>query len=65
MTRQDKIYKLKELISIHEHESYELTRMRERWNDHDDPGSDPGLQYEQELIVEKSYYKIIEYIKTM
>lgn len=65
MSREDNIYILKQFIEDYEDESRELTEMVYRWNHYDDPGSDPGLQYEQEMKVEKAYNKIVEFIKTL
>ena len=61
----DKIYKLKQLISEYEDETRELSEMIDRWSHYDDPSSDPGLQYEQELKVEDAYNQIVEFTKTL
>lgn len=63
MYREDIIYKLKELISDYEYEKRVLTDMIDSWNNHDDPESDPGLQYEQEYIVDNAYNAIVEFTK--
>lgn len=65
LSRERTIYKLKELISEYEEEVRELEQMCRQWNDHDDPGSDPGLQYEQECKVDKMYQEVIQFAKTL
>ncbi len=62
---KEKIRTLKRLIDNYEDELKELEDMVDRWNDFDDPGSDPGLQYEQENRVEIAYGLIVEYAKTL
>ncbi len=61
--REDKIYKLKILILDYEREKETLSEMVQSWKE-GDPMSDPGLQYEQELEVDKAYKAIIDYVKT-
>ena len=62
---EEDIRKLKNLISDYEEERDELSAMVSRWEDHDDPGSDPGLQYEQENRVAKAYNRVVEYAKKL
>lgn len=63
MKRDDFIYKLKELISEYEDDVYYLEEMIDDWEKHDDPCSDPGLQYEKELEVDRSFKSIIQFVK--
>lgn len=65
MNREDTIYKLKQLISDYQEEQQTLSEMIDAWNDFDDPGSDPGLQFEQEMVVKSAYNKIVEFAKQM
>ena len=60
--REDNIYNLKSLIRDYEELAEELANMIDNWND-GDPTSDPGLQYEKELEMDKAYNKIIEFAK--
>lgn len=60
---EDKIYKLKSLIRDYEELKEELSTMIDLWNNHDDPMSDPGLQYEKECEVDKAYKAITEFAK--
>lgn len=60
---EDIIYELKYLIKSWERSKEILKEMIEDWKEYDDPGSDPGLQYEQEMEVEKRWEKIKEYCK--
>jgi hypothetical protein len=65
MTQEDKIYKLKSLISDYETELRRLQEMIFAWKNYNDSGSDPGLQFEQENEVEKHYNKIKNFLKEM
>jgi hypothetical protein len=68
MYREDIILELKSLISDYEYEkrelSYmigELSYMIGQWEEYDDPGSDPGLQYEQEIKLENEWKKLVKF----
>lgn len=65
MSREDMIIELKSLIREYEDLNEELSSMYEMWDKHDDPASDPGLQYEKETEVDKSYNAIREFAKKM
>ena len=39
------------MLSIIEEEKRLLDEMVDNWNEHDDPCSDPGLQYEKEMEI--------------
>ena len=62
--RENFISRLKSFISDYEYEVREMEAMKERWEEYDDPGSDPGLQYEQEMKIENAFNHIIEHVKT-
>ncbi len=62
---EEGIRKLKELIGYYDEEKEELESMQKRWEEHDDPGSDPGLQYEQEHKVIKAYNNVIVHAKKL
>jgi len=61
MYREDIILELKSLISDYEYEKRELSYMIGQWEEYDDPGSDPGLQYEQEVKLENEWNKLIKF----
>lgn len=63
MNNEDIIYKLKSLISDWENEKENLHNMVSDWEEYDDPGSDPGLQFEQEMKVEKCWDKLSKFCK--
>ena len=52
------IRNLKWLIQEYDEAVNKLDDMITNWNDYDDPGSDPGLQYEQENKIKDIYNKI-------
>lgn len=58
-----KITTLKALISEYENEKEILDDMVRDWEEYDDPGSDPGLQYEQEMMVDECWNKLSEFCK--
>ncbi len=47
--------KLRSLLEELEREEEQLTTMNDLWENHGDPGSDPGLQFEQEARVQELY----------
>lgn len=59
------IDKLKSLISDYENERSYLREMADQWEKYDDPGSDPGIQYSQAEIIEKSYNDLKNYIEEL
>lgn len=61
MYREDIIMELKSLISDYEYEKRELSYMKGQWEEYDDPGSDPGLQYEQEVKIENEWNKLVKF----
>jgi hypothetical protein len=61
MYREDIILELKSLISDYEYEKRELSYMIGQWEEYDDPGSDPGLQYEQEVKLENEWNKLVKF----
>jgi hypothetical protein len=61
MYREDIILELKSLISDYEYEKRELSYMIGQWEEYDDPGSDPGLQYEQEIKLENEWKKLVKF----
>ena len=63
MNSEDIIYRLKNLISDWEDEKQNLDNMVESWEQYDDPGSDPGLQYEQEMKVEECWNELSKFCK--
>lgn len=62
---EEKIKKLTDLIEEFNDEQRRLVEMRHQWEDHDDPTSDPGLQFEQECRVEKAFKNVVEYAKSL
>jgi hypothetical protein len=65
MRNIDKIYKLRNLINDYEYEVGVLDDMETSWNEYDDPGSDPGLQFEQSNKIEDSWNEIVEFCKEL
>jgi hypothetical protein len=65
MTRTDKAEHLKFLISNFLYEARELEDMVNRWEKHDDPGSDPGLQYEQEMKMDNEWKELVNFAKQL
>ncbi len=65
MGREENIKKLKRLIEDYEDELQEAVDMIRRWNEQDDPMSDPGLQYEQSNKVDASYEKVVEFAQSI
>lgn len=65
MFPSDHIRALNWLIREYEEDSDELHRMIDLWDNHDDPMSDPGLQFEQSEKVEQKYKKVIKYLERM
>ena len=63
MNNEDIIYRLKSLISDWEQEKENLDNMIRDWEEYDDPGSDPGLQYEQEMKVEECWNELSKFCK--
>lgn len=63
MNNEDIIYQLKSLISEWENEKQDLHDMIENWENYNDPGSDPGLQYEQETKVEECWNELSKFCK--
>ena len=63
MYSENIIYRLKNLISDWEDEKQNLDNMVESWEQYDDPGSDPGLQYEQEMKVEECWNELSKFCK--
>ena len=61
MYREDIILELKSLINDYEYEKRELSYMIGQWEEYDDPGSDPGLQYEQEVKLENEWNKLVKF----
>jgi hypothetical protein len=61
MNNEDIIYQLKSLISEWENEKRDLHDMIKNWENYQDPGSDPGLQYEQETKVEECWNVLSEF----
>lgn len=59
------IQQLKSLINDYDMLSQELENMVFLWEKHDDPMSDPGLQFEKECEVEAAYLKIVNFASTM
>lgn len=59
----DIIRTLKALIRDWEYENQYLEDMIADWEEHNDPGSDPGLQYEQEMKVEKCWNELSKFCK--
>lgn len=59
------IAKLKELIYEYDEARSTLDEMQVRWNEHDDPTADPGLQFEQETKVENALKDIKRYVQVM
>jgi hypothetical protein len=63
MDRTEIIYNLKSLIDDFESESETLSNMIDNWSNHNDPMSDPGLQYEQEMLVDKCWNDLVIFCK--
>jgi hypothetical protein len=63
MNREEIIYHLEHLIKEYKYECSVLEDMLECWEQHDDPGSDPGLQYEQEMVIDEKWNKIQSFCK--
>lgn len=61
-TNKYKVNRLKGFIIEYEDECNTLEEMQEAWNKYSDPGSDPGLQYEQELRISNAYEEIKSYV---
>ena len=61
MFREDIILELKSLINDYEYEKRELSYMIGQWEEYDDPGSDTGLQYEQEVKLENEWNKLVKF----
>lgn len=61
--RAEKIKKLKSLIRDYEYLTQELSQMIDLWENHDDPTSDPGLQYEKECEIDRAYLDISDFVK--
>lgn len=61
--REDLVSRLKSFIDDYEYEVRELGYMKDRWEE-GDSGSDPGLQYEQEMKIDAAYDQIIDFVKT-
>lgn len=62
---EGQIRKLKLLIEEYEEARQELREMIFRWEEYDDPGSDPGLQYSQAEICEELYNQIKEFAQQL
>ena len=60
-----KIQELKSLISDYEEELELLEDIVYEWENYSEPASDPSLQFEQSLIIQESYEKIVEFTKTL
>ena len=60
------LQELQRLISIYNHEIYVLRTMQETWNSTSpqDPSCDPGLQAEQEEVVDKSWKAITDFMRS-
>jgi hypothetical protein len=54
---------LKILISDWEEEKDRMKEMKTYWEEFDDPGSDPGLQYEQEMKMDEAFERIVDFCK--
>jgi hypothetical protein len=63
MNHEDIIRDLKNLIDDWEYEKNTLSSMMNLWEEYDDPGSDPGLQYEQEMLVDDKWNLITDFCK--
>lgn len=63
MNHEGMIRDLKNLIDDWEYEKNTLSSMINLWEEYDDPGSDPGLQYEQEMLVEDKWNLITDFCK--
>lgn len=63
MNHEDIIRDLKNLINDWEYEKNTLSSMMNLWEEYDDPGSDPGLQYEQEMLVDDKWNLITDFCK--
>lgn len=63
MNHGDIIRDLKNLIDDWEEEKEILKSMVNLWDEYDDPGSDPGLQYEQEMMVDDKWNSITKFCK--
>lgn len=63
MSHEGMIRDLKNLIDDWEYEKNTLSSMINLWEEYDDPGSDPGLQYEQEMLVEDKWNLITDFCK--
>jgi hypothetical protein len=63
MNNKDIIYRLKSLISEWENEKENLDNMVRDWEEYDEPTSDPGLQYEQEMKVEECWNELSKFCK--
>lgn len=63
MNRELIIRDLKNLIDDWREEMEILKSMRDLWEEYNDPGSDPGLQYEQEMMVDDKWNSITKFCK--
>jgi hypothetical protein len=63
MLQDEIIYELKMLISDWEEEKDRMKEMKTYWEEFDDPGSDPGLQYEQEMKMDEAFERIVAFCK--
>lgn len=63
MNVHDKIKGLKYLIEDWEVEHKRLQDMINIWNSSEDPSCDPGLQFEQEELVDVYWNRIVIYCK--
>jgi hypothetical protein len=61
MRNSEVIHRLKSLIENYESELERYNEMVDSWVEYDDPGCDPGLQYEQEVIVENSWNELVDF----
>lgn len=62
-SNEEIIRNLKNLIHEYEHEREVLSNMVYSWEEFSEPSSDPALQYEQEMIVEKCWDELSKFCK--
>lgn len=65
MDREEIISKIERKIERYNEEVTRLNDMREAWDKFGDPTSDPGLQFSQELEVDRKFMEILMFVKAI
>ncbi len=64
MTRQSFIDRLQTAINDYQSLHHELREMISDWDDHGDPASDPGMQFEKECEIDRAFTEILRSFAT-